>query len=95
MQAAHTLNVVTVPMGQQMGTDGDGDHTQFGAVYDHKNRIIYWRTEVNHNFQRLRLEDAKVGVDGTQRYLAIYSEKLPWFNDAADQLGPKVSPDVV
>lgn len=95
MQAAHTLNTVTVPMGQQMGTDGSGDHTQFGSVYDHKNHIIYWRTEVNHNFQRLRLEDANIGSDGTATYLPIYSEKLPWFHDAADQLGPKASTDVV
>lgn len=92
MQAASTLNTVTVPMGQQMGTDGSGDHTQFGAIYDHKQGILYWRTELNHNFQRLRLEDAMLRPNAT---LNIYSEKLPWFNDVADQLGLKAGADVV
>merc|ERR1712137_94643 len=88
MQAAHVLNAVTVPMGMQMGTDGAGDHTQFGAIYDHDNGIIYWRTQVNHNFQRLRLSDADIEVGGKVSYLPIYSDKLPWFSDAADKLLP-------
>lgn len=86
MQAVHTLNTVTVPMGHQMGTDGTGDHTQFGTVLDHKNRIIYWRTQVNHNLQRLRLADAGIGSDGTKKFIPVYSDKLPWFNDVAGVL---------
>ena len=51
---------VTVPMGDQMGTDsgageGAGDHTMWGVVYDHKNVTVYFRTETNQNLQRLRL----------------------------------------
>lgn len=88
MQAVHTLNTVTVPMGKQLGTDASGDHTQFGTVYDHANKVIYWRTQVNHNLQRLRLDDAGIGSDGTKKYLPVYSEKLPWFNDAAGSLAP-------
>ena len=48
MQAVHTfmINTVTVPMGDQMGTDsgageGAGDHTMWGVVYDHKNVTVY------------------------------------------------------
>merc|ERR1712232_27811 len=52
MQAVHTLNTITVPMGDQIGTDsgkgeGLGDHTQWGVVYDHKKRTIYWRSQAN------------------------------------------------
>ena len=42
------LNTITVPMGTQMGTDsgageGQGDHTQFGVVYDHLNATMYFQ----------------------------------------------------
>lgn len=45
LQAEHVLNVITVPMGSQMGTDsgageGQGDHTLFGVIYDHKNATM-------------------------------------------------------
>jgi len=89
MHAVHTLNTVTVPMGDQMGTDGTGDHTQFGTVLDHKNRIVYWRTQINQNLQRLRLSDAGIGTDGVKMFLPVYSEELPWFNDVASRLGKR------
>ena len=28
------------------------DHTQWGVLYDHIQKIIYWRSSVNHNLQR-------------------------------------------
>ena len=56
------LNVVTVPMGAQIGTDsgageGKGDHTEWGVLYDHRSNALYWRTQFNQNYQRLRLAD--------------------------------------
>jgi penicillin V acylase-like amidase (Ntn superfamily) len=87
MQAVHTLNTVTVPMGQQMGTDsgkgeGEGDHTQWGVVYDHKLGTIYWRTETNHNLQRLRLADAHLDGGSARHHIKFSKNSLPWFNDA-------------
>lgn len=94
MQTVHVLNTVTVPMGSQMGTDsgkgeGLGDHTQYAVIYDSKNQIIYWRTQVNQNLQRLRLEDAGLEVGGQEQVIAAQSPKLPWFNDASGSLSPK------
>merc|ERR1712063_56604 len=95
MQAVHTLNTITVPMGNQLGTDsgkgeGAGDHTQWSVIYDHENKTMYWRSQVNQNLQRLRLQD--VGIDASSKqkqYLEVFSPKLPWFTDASDQLSPK------
>jgi len=98
MQAVHTLNTITVPMGMQMGTDsGDGsgegqaDHTQYGVIYDHKQRHVYWRTAVNQNLQRLRLEDCALTKGSKMQTLAMFSPSLPWFNDASRLLDPKES----
>lgn len=93
MQALHTLNTVTVPMGQQLGTDsgvgeGLGDHTQFAVVYDHRQQILYWRTEANQNLQRLRLADAALEDGNEMQVIALESASLPWFNDASTQLSP-------
>lgn len=96
MQTVHVLNTVTVPMGDQIGTDsgpgeGLGDHTQFGVIYDSKNATIYWRTDVNQNLQRLRLEDAGLATGGKEQVIAAMSPKLPWFSDAAGALSPTSS----
>jgi len=94
MQTVHVLNTVTVPMGDQIGTDsgkgeGLGDHTEYAVIYDSKNQIFYWRTEVNQNLQRLRLTDAGLEEGGKEQVIAAYSPKLPWFNDASGSLSPK------
>merc|ERR1712217_976549 len=94
MQTVHVLNTVTVPMGSQIGTDsgegeGLGDHTQYGVIYDAKNKIIYWRTQVNQNLQRLRLEDADLEEGGEEKIIHSQGPKLPWFNDASESLSPK------
>lgn len=99
MQTVHVLNTVTVPMGDQVGTDsgkgeGLGDHTQYAVIYDSKKRIIYWRTEVNQNLQRLRLEDAGLEKGGREQILAAESPKLPWFSDAAGALSVKTNGNV-
>jgi len=88
MQAVHVLNTITVPMGNQIGTDsgtgeGRGDHTQWGVVYDHKRKIMYWRSQANQNMQRLRLADAEIAIGMKERYLAVESPRLPWYNDAS------------
>merc|ERR1712039_793905 len=94
MQTVHVLNTVTVPMGSQMGTDsgkgeGVGDHTQYAVIYDSKNKIMYWRTQVNQNLQRLRLADAGLEMNGSEQVIASQSPKLPWFNDASGSQSPR------
>lgn len=41
------MNTVTVPQGDQYGTDsgsgeGNGDHSCWGLVRDHKEPALYW-----------------------------------------------------
>lgn len=93
MQAVHVLNSVTVPMGNQMGTDsskgeGAGDHTKFGVVYDHPNRTLYWRTEINQNLQRLRLADVHLDNVSAPAFMPFASTALPWFSDATPAFFP-------
>lgn len=85
--ALHALNTVTVPMGQQMGTDsgfgeGNGDHTHYGVIYDHKQRILYWRHQSNLQLERVRLAD----VLGSSSPLTLpMVNDLPFFQDAASK----------
>jgi len=83
--ALHVLNTITVPMGAQMGTDsgfgeGLGDHTHYGHIYDHKNKVLYWRHESNLQLERVRLAD--VLSSPTPLGLPMIND-LPFFNDAA------------
>lgn len=92
MQAVHVLNTITVPMGAQMGTDsgageGQGDHTQFGIVYDHLNSTMYFRSQTNQNLQRLALKELSLQQGAQQQYLPV-ENSLPWFVDAAPALKP-------
>jgi len=87
-QALHVLNSVTVPMGQQMGTDsgfGEGlaDHTHWGHIYDHKAATLFWRTQHNLQLQRFVVSEATVGPATVAKSL-MYNNSLPWFNDASD-----------
>jgi penicillin V acylase-like amidase (Ntn superfamily) len=86
-QAVAVLNVVTVPMGAQMGKDNAEDQTRWGAVWDHRNATVYWRTNVNPSLQRLRLRDAGVHEGGAMRVVDVSAPTLPWFSDAASKLG--------
>jgi len=95
MQAVHALNVITVPMGLQMGTDsGDGsgegqaDHTQYGVIYDHKNRTIYWRSAVNQNLQRLRLKDCGLEEGSKATIVHMFDPSLPWFSSVQPPSSP-------
>ena len=91
-QAASLLNSVTIPPGKQMGTDsslsgeGLGDHTLYGAIYDHANRTVYWRTQNNMNLARLRLADAGLAAGTKTATLSFSANPLPWFADAAAAL---------
>ena len=91
-QAASLLNTVTIPPGKQMGTDsslsgeGLGDHTLYGAIYDHANRTVYWRTQNNMNLARLRLADAGLAAGTKTATLSFSANPLPWFADAAAAL---------
>lgn len=55
------LNTITVPMGTQYGTDSSTrrkqDHTVFGIIRDHYNKIIYWRDGYNPTLRKLDLKD--------------------------------------
>eukprot|EP00931_Biecheleriopsis_adriatica_P107678 TRINITY_DN82000_c0_g1_i1.p1 TRINITY_DN82000_c0_g1~~TRINITY_DN82000_c0_g1_i1.p1 ORF type:complete len:363 (-),score=36.49 TRINITY_DN82000_c0_g1_i1:5-991(-) len=91
MQTVHVMNTITVPMGQQIGTDsgkGEGvdDRTHWGIIYDHVNRILYWRSMENQNLQRIRLSDADITAGGHAQYLHMSGKELPWFHDAAKAL---------
>lgn len=98
MQTVHVLNTVTVPMGEQLGTDsgqgsgeGSGDHTQWAVIYDHKNRMVYWRSKVNQNLQRLVLSDIGLESGSPKKHMPVFSPALPWYSDAASALKPKAS----
>ena len=89
--ALHVLNTITVPMGAQMGTDsgfgeGQADHTHYAHVYDHKNSVLYWRTQSNQQLQRVRLSD--VLRNSSPPFSLPLINDLPFFNDAAKAFGP-------
>ena len=81
----HVLNTITVPMGGQLGTDsgfgeGAADHTHYAHVYDHKGRVLYWRTQHNLQLERVRLSDVLTSSKPLE--LPMYND-LPFFNDAS------------
>ena len=92
LQTLHVMNVVTVPMGEQLGTDSGhvafetgGVHTTWGVIYDHKERTLYWRTEENHNLQRVELSDLNLTKSAPVEFVRFddASNGLPWYNDAS------------
>jgi len=85
--ALHVLNTITVPMGEQEGTDsgfgeGSADHTHYGHVYDHKNKVLYWRHQSNLQLNRVRLADV---LSSTTPLSLPMLNDLPFFQDAADK----------
>lgn len=95
-QAVYVLNTVTAPPGDQIGT-GEADaafesgdiYTQWGVIYDHKQSIMYWRTEHNSNMQRVRLADVNLTKGAMPEFLLLSdtANGLPWFNDASGSFG--------
>jgi len=68
-------------------SEADADHrTEWAAIWDDKNAVVYWRAVSNQNLARLRLQDAGLELGGQQRILLVRSPKLPWFSDAAAAL---------
>lgn len=98
MQAVHIMNTVTLPIGtHQYGTDAgdssglfqgkDVEYTLYGVIYDHLNKILYWRTSVNQSLQRLRISDLNLS-EGSKTH-SIHSEnKLEWFIDMSKAFNP-------
>ena len=89
MHAVHVLNTVTVPPGAQMGTDsgpgeGNGDHTMWGVIYDHRNATLYFREQTNQNLNRVRLADLHLSEGSRIVRLPVGPDNgLPFVNDAA------------
>jgi choloylglycine hydrolase len=91
--AAQCLNVVTVPMGNQYGTDsgsssgeGDGDHTIFGLVRDHVVPTIYWRDAYNPSFRRVRLQDLDLTEGAAKKSIILESSSSEFFIDVSHEM---------
>eukprot|EP00656_Telonema_subtile_P017853 TRINITY_DN19629_c0_g1_i1.p1 TRINITY_DN19629_c0_g1~~TRINITY_DN19629_c0_g1_i1.p1 ORF type:complete len:344 (-),score=59.14 TRINITY_DN19629_c0_g1_i1:213-1244(-) len=85
-QALQVLNTVTVPQGDQMGTDsgfGEGlaDHTHYAHIYDHLNAVLYWRDSSNLQLQRIELSQMDL-VLGAAVKAVEYHNSMPFFNNA-------------
>lgn len=91
MDAVHLLNSVTVPRGEQYGTDsgageGSGDHTVFGLVYDHDNASIYWRSYDNQQLKKIDLRGS-LNLDvvgGEKKYSSIVNSDLTYFDEVTN-----------
>ena len=91
-QAVATLNTVTVPMGEQYGTDsgkrsaemGTSDHTLWGVVRDHATPTVYYRSAGNPSLQRVRLADLDLSPGAPPRSLSVAAG--PWFHDVAQEM---------
>jgi choloylglycine hydrolase len=88
---AQVLNTVTVPMGEQYGTDsgetsgeGNNDHSQWGLVRDHSNAVIYWRDAANPTFRRVSLKEALASSGGVQKTMKLQTG--PYYVDMTAEL---------
>ena len=82
------LNTITVPMGTQYGTDSSTirkqDHTVFGIIRDHYNKIIYWRDAYNPTIRRIKLSDALTNNPNGRSNLLMTNG--PYFIDMANSM---------
>jgi hypothetical protein len=53
-----------------------------GHVYDHKNKVLYWRHQSNLQLNRVRLADV---LSSTTPLSLPMLNDLPFFQDAADK----------
>ena len=87
--ASQVLNTITVPMGEQYGTDSSGsgeeDHTVLGLIRDHHNKVIYWRDAYNPTFRRISLEDALRQGQGV-RPVSLIMTNGPYCVDMSGQM---------
>ena len=79
MQAMHVVNSVSVPGGRWFNSS----QTQWAAVYDQTNLVLYFRSHTNQNMQRLRLRDAGLGPGSEERRMVVNTSALAWYADAA------------
>lgn len=88
------MNSIWVPMGHQYGTDssdssdgsseGSDDHTVFGIVRDHKNKILYWRDATNPTFRRINLNDVDFSIHTPRKSFKMSNG--PYFVDVTSDL---------
>jgi len=86
------LNSVSVPEGDQYGTDTgmssgegeSGDHTKWAVVRDHLQPAIYWRDSGNPTFRSIRLSDVDLSAGAKQLFLPL--ESGPLFVDMSSSL---------
>ena len=89
------LNTVSVPMGEQIGTDAAvdseddgklaGHRSLWAVVRDHANATLYWRTEGNPSLRRARLADFDVSPGAKRRVIPLDLEGGDFFIDAAGE----------
>jgi len=78
---SQVLNVVTVPYGNQYGTDtgdlsGEGsspDHTIWGIIRDHSSPALYWRDAGNPTFRGFKLSDIDFTTGASQKQIILES----------------------
>ena len=88
---SQVLNVVTVPYGNQYGTDtgensGEGsnpDHTMWGLIRDHATPALYWRDSGNPTFRGIKLSDIDFSPGAAQKQIVL--ETGPYFIDLTSQ----------
>eukprot|EP00428_Durinskia_dybowskii_P061075 CAMPEP_0170380986 /NCGR_PEP_ID=MMETSP0117_2-20130122/14169_1 /TAXON_ID=400756 /ORGANISM="Durinskia baltica, Strain CSIRO CS-38" /LENGTH=313 /DNA_ID=CAMNT_0010636529 /DNA_START=112 /DNA_END=1053 /DNA_ORIENTATION=- len=83
------MNTVTVPQGNQYGTDsgsgeGSGDHSCWGLVRDHKEPALYWRDATNPTFRKIRVQDVLSNHGPRKR--ALKMETGPFFIDMTTEM---------
>ena len=76
----------------QVGTDsgpgeGKGDYTHYGVIYDHLQRVVYWRTATNQNLQQVRLGDVLRAGMGPSA-IPIMENSLLFANNAVHAFRP-------
>eukprot|EP01036_Dinobryon_divergens_P029114 gene29114-38175_t len=89
---AQVLNTVSVPQGDQYGTDtgddsGEGsaaDHTVWAVIRDHAEPALFWRDSANPTFRGLRLRDADLSPGAPQKIMAL--QIGPLYVDMVDSL---------
>jgi choloylglycine hydrolase len=89
---SQVLNVITVPMGQQYGTDtgessGEGsnpDHSVWGVIRDHSTPALFWRDSGNPTFRRLLLRDMDFSEKADRK--AIKMQEGAFYIDMKDQM---------
>ena len=58
--------------------EGQADHTHYAHIYDHKQRVLYWRHQSNLQLERVKLAD----VLQSEKSLPMFNT-LPFYQDAA------------